>query len=114
LLAFFVEEMKTSGITQRDVAQILDREPAQISRWLSRPSNLTAESISDLLFALDAEPMPPEIVRFSEIRPRQYAHPLIARATGVEVLPKTVNLNTSNAGTSVGARHSVKYERANA
>ncbi len=84
LLAFVVEEMKRLGLNQKQIAERIDREPAQLSRWLSKPSNLCLESISDLLLALDAEPQPLAVVRFSEIRNRQYAHPLIAKATGVE------------------------------
>jgi transcriptional regulator with XRE-family HTH domain len=84
LAAFFAEEAERSGVTRKDIASRLGRDPSQITRWLSQPSNLTIETISDLLLALDAEPEPPEIVRFSERVAPNYAHPLIARVMGVE------------------------------
>ncbi|MBX6368374.1 MAG: helix-turn-helix transcriptional regulator [Rhodospirillales bacterium] len=86
LTTFFAEEARRTGITQREVAERLGRDPAQINRLLAHPSNLTADTISDFLLALGAEPEPPRIVRFSERSKPNYAHPLIARALG-EVLP---------------------------
>lgn len=84
LVSFFAEEAERSGVTKKEIANILGRDPSQITRWLSQPSNLTLETISDLLLALNAEPEPPEIVRFSDRVAPNYAHPLIARIVGVE------------------------------
>lgn len=78
IASFFAEEAKRTGITKREIATKLGRDPAQITRWLSQPSNLTIETISDLLLALDAEPKPLEISRFSERLAPNYAHPLVA------------------------------------
>jgi hypothetical protein len=66
IMAFFAEEAERTGITKKDIALILNRDPAQITRWLSNPSNMTLDSISDLLLAMEAEIDPPPIVRFSE------------------------------------------------
>lgn len=79
LLSFFVEEAKRTGVTKKDVAERLKRDPAQITRWLSNPSNLTLDTISDILLALDAEAEPPQIVRFADRAAPNYAHQLIAR-----------------------------------
>lgn len=53
--AFFVDRAKKDGIRKRHIAQKLGKDPAQITRWLSEPANLTIDSVSDLLLALDGE-----------------------------------------------------------
>lgn len=88
LVSFFAEEAERTGLTKKDIAERLNRDPALITRWLANPGNLTLETISDLLLALDAEPEPPEIVRFEDRLTPNYAHPLIARAIGLQVPPR--------------------------
>lgn len=80
LVEFFAREAEVSGVTKRDIASKLNRDPAQITRWLSNPSNLTLETISDLLLALNAEPNPPKIVKFSDAARRNYTHPFVESA----------------------------------
>lgn len=77
IVSFFSEEAERRGITKKDLAVALDRDPAQITRWLSNPSNMTLDTISDILLAMDAEIEGPSIVRFSERYRSNYAHPLI-------------------------------------
>ena len=88
LVSFFAEEAERTGITKKDIAERLNRDPALITRWLANPGNMTLETISDLLLALDAEPEPPEIVRFIERLKPNYAHPLIAQAMGIQPVPR--------------------------
>jgi hypothetical protein len=84
LVSFITEEAQRNKITKKDMAEKLGKDPAQLSRLLSHPSNLTLDTVSDLLLALDAEAEPPEIVRFSERRQPNYIHPLIARVVGAQ------------------------------
>ncbi len=82
LSAFFAEESERTGITKSDIAARLKKDPAQITRWLSGPSNLTLDTLSDLLLALDAEVETPRIVRFEDRPEANYIHPLIAKISG--------------------------------
>jgi hypothetical protein len=77
ICAFFAEEAAKGGISKRIIADRIACDPALITRWLSAPSNLTLDTISDLLLALGAE-MDCRIVSFAD-RPRGNAiHPFIA------------------------------------
>lgn len=55
VIAYFAEQAEARGLTKRDIAKLLNRDPAQITRWLSGPSNWTLDTISDLLLAMKAE-----------------------------------------------------------
>lgn len=79
LVSFIAEQCKDGGITKKDIAERLNKDPALISRWLSQPSNLTLDTISELLVAFDAEAEPPEIVLFKDRREPNFIHPLMAR-----------------------------------
>jgi hypothetical protein len=46
----------TSGLTKAEIARRLEKDPAQITRWLGAPGNLTTDTISDLLLAMGCEP----------------------------------------------------------
>jgi len=81
---FFAEEAERRGITKKHIAESLRRDPAQITRWLSAPSNLTADTISDLLVSLEAE-MEVNVVRFGDRARTNEMHPLIARILNPEI-----------------------------
>lgn len=87
LVAFFAKEAEERGITKKVIADRLGKDPAQITRWLSAPNNLTLDTISDLLFAMEAEAAPPEPVRLSEKPNPNYMDPLVAEVLGAEKQP---------------------------
>src|SRR5579872_2099603 len=53
LLAKF-DEATQNGLTQRKLARRIRKSPEVINRWLSAPSNLTLDSISDLFAGISA------------------------------------------------------------
>src|ERR1051325_1620892 len=49
------EREEVNGLTQAKLARRIGRSPEAISQWLSSPSNLTLDSISDLMIGISAE-----------------------------------------------------------
>ncbi|MEP0707662.1 MAG: helix-turn-helix transcriptional regulator [Parvibaculum sp.] len=86
LAKFFADEAKANGTTKSMIAKKLGVDPSQITRWLSHPSNLTLESISDILLALDAEAEALHIVPFRDRAQPNYAHPVVAQVLHLPAL----------------------------
>lgn len=78
LTSFFAEEAERRGISKKDISDAIRRDPASITRLLSTPSNVTADTISNFLLSLGAE-MDYRIVRFSERATANEMHPLVER-----------------------------------
>lgn len=76
IAAAFAAEAERSGLTKRDIADQLGRDPAAITRWLTAPANLTLETVSDIFLALSGE-ADTNFVRFADRVPQNYAHPLV-------------------------------------
>ncbi len=74
VVAAIEEAAAQRGITRKEMAQKIGKHPAQVSMWLSGPSNWTLDTISDLLFSVDAE-MDYSSVPFSERVNRNVHHP---------------------------------------
>src|SRR5438067_2202923 len=78
LTSFFAQEAERRGVSKKDIAECLHRDPASITRWLTSPSNLTVETTSDLLLSLGAE-IDYVVARFEERPNPNEMHELIAR-----------------------------------
>ena len=94
LVEFFETEAEERGIYQSDLAIALKKDAGQLSRLLKHPSNLTLETISDLLTALDAE-MDTRIIRYAEQHRANYIHPLMARLVDEPVKAPPPEFSTS-------------------
>jgi hypothetical protein len=79
LVNWISQESERQQITKKDLAERLGKDAGQLSRLLGHPSNLTLDTITELLLAFDAEAEPPEIVRFADRPVANYMHPLIAK-----------------------------------
>lgn len=112
ITAFYAEEAESREINKKDVADCLKRDPSQITRWLSGPSNLTNDSISDLLLSLGAE-MDYRIVRFRDRSRANEMHPLIQRTMPRDVVPSGVPpeaIKTKSSGTTQGELKIIRTE----
>ena len=84
LVEFFAQEAERRGVTKKDLAAALSKDPSQITRWMSAPSNFELDTLSDILLALGAE-MDHKIIRFTDRTKQNYMHPLIAKHVGAEM-----------------------------
>jgi hypothetical protein len=80
IATFFADEAEAGRISRKEIAQRLGKDPAQITRWLSSPTNLESDTTSDLLLAMGAE-MDYRVVRFVDRPTANYSHPVHAKLT---------------------------------
>lgn len=76
IVTFFAKQAEESGLTKKEIAEMLDKDPSQITRWFSAPGNMEPDTVSDLLLAMGAE-MEYEIVKFDDRRPPNFQHPMV-------------------------------------
>ena len=73
--SFFAEEAANGRITRKEIADKLSKNPSQITRWLSGPSNFELDTLSDILLTMGAE-LDHRIVRFSDRVKPNFSHHL--------------------------------------
>jgi transcriptional regulator with XRE-family HTH domain len=95
LAAFFASEAARGNITKKELANRLGKDPSQITRWLSAPSNFELDTLSDILLAMGAE-MDHEIVCFSDRHKQNYVHPAISSAETTTA--DSASISTSHSG----------------
>jgi hypothetical protein len=78
LASFFAEEAAAGRITKKQLADLLEKNAAQITRWLTEASNYEADTVSDLLLGMKAE-MEHRVVRFSDRGKANFAHPMVTK-----------------------------------
>lgn len=110
VVSFITQQAQKQRLTQKDIAEKIRKDPAQLSRLLSSPSNLTLDTISDLLLAFDAEAEPPTIVLFEDRPQANYMHPLIARALDIPPPSQRAKVKSTSAGTKTLMRASEKIK----
>ena len=75
VISAFSKMVEKEGLTKREMAIRLGKEPAQLTRWLSGPSNWTLDTVSDLLLAMGAE-LDQSIAWLADTKERRVAHDL--------------------------------------
>jgi len=71
ILAKFVSEQKR-GLTKAKLGRRIGKSPEVINRWLGAPSNLTLDTVSDLLLGISAEELTPQTEALLYQAPRNF------------------------------------------
>ena len=87
IATLFAEEAEKGNTSKKELAEVLGKDPAQITRWLSEPRNLELDTISDILLAMGAE-MDHSVVRFADRPKANFAHPMLAPYLGGDDIQK--------------------------
>ena len=53
-----MDELNRKGLTQKDLAKIMNKSEAEVSRWLSGKSNLTLATLAKISVALGVDVLP--------------------------------------------------------
>jgi hypothetical protein len=75
LFSLVHEKLRSSGITQAQLAKRLGKGTDRVCRLLGAPGNWTLETISDLLFAIDGGVLDPKISHPLDKAPRNDNQP---------------------------------------
>ena len=101
VIAALEEAAASRGIRKKDIAAKLSVNPSQVTRWLSGPANWETDTVSDLLFAIDAE-IDFNIMSFDERRRTKSNrfHPA-GESRAISVPPISVTTTTTTQAVSV-------------
>jgi hypothetical protein len=73
LVGRFIHEQR-NGLTKAKLARRIGKSPEVVNRWLGAPSNLTSDSISDLLLGICGEEMVTDAVSLLNRKPVNFVH----------------------------------------
>lgn len=95
LLNRFLEQQKR-GLTKAKLARRIGKTPDVVNRWLGAPSNLTLDTISDLLLGIAAEELEMGAMSLLNRVPVNYRHldEFGVKAPNVTIPPKKLPLSS--------------------
>jgi transcriptional regulator with XRE-family HTH domain len=73
IITAFAERAEKNGLTKARVAKLLGKDPGQLNRTLSMPSNMTLEMLADLALAMGCEP-DIELQKFEDAPRHNFVH----------------------------------------
>lgn len=89
--AFYAQEAEAGRTSIDDIAGKLDVQRTTVMRWLRHPSGMTMETVSDLLFAMDAE-IEPSTITVTRTNPEPVGGPRLS----THVAPSVIGLGRGN------------------
>jgi hypothetical protein len=98
IISLFSKLVEKNNLTKRELAFRLDKEPAQITRWLAGSGNWTLDTVSDLSRAMGYEPeYPMRPINALGIYSRPIAHPLLREPVKILVFQLRSQLEADEA-----------------
>ena len=80
------KECAENKLKRKDLAVHMGKKESQVSRWLAGPGNWTLDTVSDLLFAIDAE-LDFVVTKFKNKKKKNEFHPLNSDMPPIPPLP---------------------------
>ncbi len=92
ILEAFSKRIDEEKMTRAELASLIKKSPAQVTRWLSVPSNMTAETISRILCGLNAK-LEPRLVFIDDLVPTNSAHELFDAIKNIDTKAHALRSN---------------------
>jgi transcriptional regulator with XRE-family HTH domain len=67
ILAAFRQQQKETGLNQKQLAERIGKDKSKVNYWLGVPSNLTLETISDLLLGMGVDLDDPSVTSIANL-----------------------------------------------
>jgi transcriptional regulator with XRE-family HTH domain len=67
ILGAFRDQQKKTGLTQKQLAARIAKDKSKVNHWLGVPSNLTLETISDLLLGIGVDLDHPSVTPMADL-----------------------------------------------